>query len=254
MAMTRATRERVTTMMKAWAETQAPKLQRWKEEDLSQSYPFHRLIFTNEDIAAARAERSIVTNMGNAFYPKLAEAIAQGRFNQVYLEHTIESELNDASCNLIEQIVTELRAPTRRRTVHRQPDQDTELNDILSSRGGGVSPRSVTADLYIGDFPDGPLFVELKSPLPNLDMTAESKRKMMYFLAMMNRLGNEGARAFLGLTYNPFGARSDYDHPYTKRIMDMEKEVLIGPELWDYIGGPGTYDELLEIIAEINPL
>jgi hypothetical protein len=36
--------------------------------------------------------------------------------------------------------------------------------------------------------------------------------------------------------------------------MDMEKEVLMGSELWDYIGGPGTYNELLEIIAEINPL
>ena len=240
--------------MRAWAQTQAPKLRRWRETDLSNSYPFHRLIFTNEDIAAVRAERSIVTNMGNAFYPKLAEVVAKGRFNEVALEHTIEGELNDASCNLIEQIVTELRAPTRGRNTRRQPDQNTELADVLNSRGGGVSIRSATADLYIGDFTNGPLFVELKSPLPNLDMTAESKRKMMYFLAMMNRQGAEGAEAYLGLTYNPFGTRDKYNHPYTKRIMDMEKEVLMGSELWDYIGGPGTYNELLEIIAEINPL
>ena len=252
--MTPETHRRVMEMMRAWADTQIPKLARWRQTDLTQSYPFHCLVFTNEDIAAVRAERSIVTNMGNAFYPKLAEAIAKGRYNEVSLEHTIQGELNDASCNMIEQIVTELRAPTRGRSTRRQPDQDAELDDILNSRGGGVSIRSVTADLYIGDYVDGPLFVELKSPLPNLDMTAESKRKMMYFLAMMNRQGSEGAQAFLGLTYNPFGNRTDYRHPYTRRIMDMEKEVLIGSELWDYIGGPGTYDELLEIIAEINPL
>ena len=252
--MTPETRRIVTAMMRDWADTQAPKLRRWREEDLSQSYPFHRLIFTNEDIAAARAERSIVTNMGSAFYPRLAQAVAQGRFNEVSLEYTIQGELNDAACNMIEQIVTELRAPIRQRTNRARPDKNRELADILSSRGGGVSVRSVKADLHIGDFPDGPLFVELKSPMPNLDMTAESKRKMMYFLAMMNRQGFEGATAFLGLTYNPFGTRADYDHPYTERIMDMDQEVLIGSELWDHIGGPGTYNELLEIIAEINPI
>ena len=101
--MTPETRRRVMDMMRAWANTQIPKLRRWRESDLSQSYPFHRLVFTNEDIAAVRAERSIVTNMGNAFYPRLAETIARGRFSEVALEHTLEGELNDASCNMIEQ-------------------------------------------------------------------------------------------------------------------------------------------------------
>jgi predicted Rossmann-fold nucleotide-binding protein len=31
--------------------------------------------------------------------------------------------------------------------------------------------------------------------------------------------------------------------------MDMEREVLIGEEFWDKIGGPGTYNELLEILT-----
>ena len=32
----------------------------------------------------------------------------------------------------------------------------------------------------------------------------------------------------------------------------MERQVLMGNELWDMIGGPGTYDELLEIIADVH--
>ena len=107
--------------------------------------------------------------------------------------------------------------------------------------------------MYVGDFQDGPLFVELKTPLPNLDIAAESKKKMLYFLAIMDRQNVPGAKAFLGLTYNPFVTRARYRHSFTSRIMDMENEVLIGSELWDYIGGPGAYDELLEIVTEINP-
>ena len=87
----------------------------------------------------------------------------------------------------------------------------------------------------------------------NLDIVAESKRKILYFLAIMNRRGMERAGAFLGLTYNPFVTRAKYNWPYTPQVMDMEREVLIGSEFWNYIGGLGTYNEILEIIAEINP-
>lgn len=59
-------------------------------------------------------------------------------------------------------------------------------------------------------------------------------------------------KTFLALYYNPFVYREAYAHGFTKRIMDMEAEVLIGEEFWDKIGGPGTYEELLAIVDEIK--
>jgi hypothetical protein len=32
--------------------------------------------------------------------------------------------------------------------------------------------------------------------------------------------------------------------------MDIKKEVLIGEEMWDKIGGKGTFEELLQILDE----
>ena len=52
-------------------------------------------------------------------------------------------------------------------------------------------------------------------------MAAESKRKMLYFLAMMDRRGIAGAQAYLGFPYNPYLTRDKYGHSYTKQIMDM---------------------------------
>ena len=247
------TRDEVKNLMQAWVAAQSPKLGKWSADDIGGAYPFHRLVFTDEAIAAARAERSIVTNMGSVLYPRLARTIALGRFENVVLEHTVEGSLNNAACNRIEQIVTELREPRRKGVPKTKPDRDAELASVLAATNGDLAERAVTADLYIGDFTDGPLFMELKTPLVNLDIAAESKRKMLYFLAMMQRDGQTGAQAFLGLTYNPFVTRAEYKHSPPKRVLDMEKEVLIGSETWDYIGGPGTYDALLEIIAEINP-
>jgi hypothetical protein len=215
------------------------------------------LIFPDEAILAARAERSIVTVMGDRLYPNLAKAIALDRFSDVQTNYAVEGNVNDAACNMIEQIVTELRARQIKGIPRRTPNQIEELRDIYNSRGGGLSFRSVIADLYIGDYTKGPLLIELKTPLPNLDIAAESKRKILYYLAIMNRKGVIGAQAFLGFTYNPFVTREKYKHSYTKQIMDMKREVLMGEEFWDYIGGPGTFTELLNVIDEarkhINP-
>ncbi len=247
-----STRETVGRILREFAIDQLPKLTRWTLDDVRQGYPFHRLFFPDEAILASRVERSVVTSMGTSLYPQLAEAIARDQYEKVFLGHTIEGTLNDAAINMIEQIVTELRTPPRRREVDRRPDHETEIRDILESRGGGQSPRAATADLYVEDFRGGPLFVELKSPLPNLDVAAESKRKMLYYLAIKNRQGVIGSKAFLGLTYNPFVTRAQYRHSFTKQIMDMERQVLMGHELWDYLGGAGTYSELLALIEQIS--
>ena len=246
------TRQQIKNVMEAWVESQEPKLRRFNVDTIRQGYPFHQLIFSPDALLAARTERSIVTSMGSELYPRIAVELARDRFQNVVTEHNIAGEVNDAACNMIEQIITELREPGRR-TDRRRPSRPSELDSILELRDGELLQRSVIADLYVGDFEGGPLFVELKTPLPNLDIAAESKKKMLYFLAIMERQNIAGAKAFLGLTYNPHVTRANYRHSFTNRIMDMENEVLIGSELWDYIGGPGAYDELLEIVSEINP-
>jgi hypothetical protein len=85
--------------------------------------------------------------------------------------------------------------------------------------------------------------------LPNLDIAAESKKKILTFLALHR--GNH-PQAYLAFAYNPFISREAYNHPFTSQIMDLEAEVLMGEEFWDKIGGKGTYSELLDVIAEVK--
>ncbi|MEW5994301.1 MAG: TdeIII family type II restriction endonuclease, partial [Candidatus Zixiibacteriota bacterium] len=87
----------------------------------------------------------------------------------------------------------------------------------------------VTAGLSIGDFESGPFFAEIKSPLPNLDVAAESKRKLLTFVAMNT---GRNPQAFLAFAYNPFLSREAYHHTFNNQIMDMKAEVLMGSEFW----------------------
>ena len=62
---------------------------------------------------------------------------------------------------------------------------------------------------------------------------------------------NKNPQAYLALYYNPFYPKR-YEHRFTQQIMDMNEEVLIGEDLWNKLGGKGTYDELLRIIEEVR--
>jgi len=210
-------------------------------DELKKAFPFHSLFFPEEALISFKQQRSIVTKMGMTLYPKIAELVAKDRYEDVNLDHEIIGEVEVAKINVIDRIINDLRAGRIR------PNFNEETKSILSAKSVEKRKVRIIADLFVGDFKPGPLFMEIKSPRPNLDVCAESKKKMLFFRAIF---ADKQPQAFLAFPYNPFVHRKNYKHSFTERIMDLDHEVLIGEEMWNKLGGKGTYDELLAIIEE----
>lgn len=236
----------IRTFVGEFLQEKARALPAWDIDELKRAYPFYPLFLSDDELLGFKKERSLTTKFGQGFYPQLAKIIGQDVYREVSLEHETRGQVNSAACEFLEQIVTELR--------HKQrvPDRAKELSDILGSLGGGISERVAVCDLFIGDFRNGPLCIELKGPRPNLDTAAGAKRNMLYFLSIMHRAGHSNAQAFLGFYYNPWIERAEYGHWATKQIIDMDNEVLMGAELWDYIGGTGTFDQMIPILEDVR--
>ncbi len=69
------------------------------------------------------------------------------------------------------------------------------------------------------------------------------------------KAGNPDYQVYFGLYYNPGGpAKADYNWSVPNKIFDMQGDdiVLIGQEYWDFLGGKGTYESLLEIFTEVG--
>lgn len=53
------------------------------------------------------------------------------------------------------------------------------------------------------------------------------------------------------IPYNPYEP-----HPYNRWTMrgmlDLDKELKVGAEFWDFLGGDGTYNDLLDIFERIG--
>ncbi|MES4787528.1 MAG: hypothetical protein C4294_18885 [Nitrospiraceae bacterium] len=239
--MRKATRKAVHQLLKNFAQKS---LLTYDVEFLKKAYPFHRLFFDDVGLVAFKQERSVVTKMGQTLYPELARLVAADKHHEVQREKKIEGELSVTMDSTIRRIVGELRAKQR------IPNHALEIAEVVNAKASGkrVSVR-VIADLYIGDFPTGPFFAEIKTPLPNLDICAESKLKILTFEALRH---TENARGYLVFAYNPFVTRAAYAHGFTKQLMDMDKEVLMGEEFWNVIGGRRTFTELLDIIDAVG--
>lgn len=235
------TRQSVHHLLKAFAQKS---LKTYDAETLKRAYPFHRLFFDEAGLVAFKQERSMVTKMGQSLYPELARLIAAERYSDVAREKVIDGQLKTTTVNAIDHIVRDLRAKRR------EPDHAQETREISKASASTTKTSvRVIADLFIGDFPSGPFFAEIKTPLPNLDICAESKSKILTFEALLRR---KKAHGYLAFAYNPFITRAAYAHGFTKQVMDMQTEVLMAEEFWDTIGGIGTFAALLSVIDTVG--
>jgi hypothetical protein len=117
----------------------------------------------------------------------------------------------------------------------------------LSSRTGEDRPGQATADLYIGDFEGNPLGLEFKTPWPKKEDCVRSKKRILLFkLILMER----GAQAYMAFPYDPFGGWDNWF--WTAPQIFDRREVKIAAEVWDMLGGDGTYNELVEMASNIG--
>jgi len=58
--------------------------------------------------------------------------------------------------------------------------------------------------------------------------------------------------AWWGVPYNPYGTDAAYDHPYPARFFDFTNDVKLGGDFWDFVGGPGTFEQLLGLYRAVG--
>jgi len=208
-------------------------------------YPFHIIFFPLDYVVISEVERSITAGVGLAFYTGIAELIARARFREVKKNHTFRFELDEARVRKVDDILDALDRKRRR------PDYLAEGREIVAVSSGVVRVVEVTADFYIGDYEyrgeEMPALIEFKTPWPKKEDCVRSKRRMLLFRAAHNLK----ALALVGFPYNPFKSREDVWWTI-KQFFDLDHEALFGRDLWDFIGGKGTFDELASIAEEVS--
>lgn len=205
--------------------------------------PFHEALLSKEIIKASAFERSFSTSFGQGPIEKISQLLALDRGDHAERQKETMANTYKGALDQIERILSDLRAGNR------TPNWSNEVRTILAVNRGDTDVRRVISDLYIRR-EQKDIFISIKTVKPNLDQAEIAKRDMFTLLA-----NDPTCETYLGLYYNP-GGPDKYDYNWTMpfKIFNMREDkcVLIGKGYWDLIGGTGTYEELLQLFAEVG--
>ena len=242
-AETRAqVRALVSEFMEKWIADSIPgaELERIAREGVSPSgllTPFHDALVPGITLLG---ERSFSTRLGNR-HEKIAAVVAA----EVHAEVRQPHDLSGAIPVLSREFITQRIGALERREA--QPNAHYEREQIFSHFGNEVN-AATRIDLYIRTHGGEDHYFEIKSAKPNKGQCIEMKQRLLTALAIRR---HKPSHTWWGVPYNPYG-RGEYRHVYPLAFFDFEHEVMLGEPFWDFVGGAGTYEELLEVYREVG--
>ena len=232
----------ISEFMERWIASAIPaaELERIAREGVSPSgllTPFHDALVPGITLLG---ERRFSTRLGN-LHERVAAVVAA----EVHAEVRQPHDLAGAIPVLSREFITQRIGALERREA--RPDARFEREQILGRFGNEVN-AATRIDLYVQTNEGETHLFEIKSAKPNKGQCIEIKQRLLPALAIRR---DEATRTWWGVPYNPYG-RGEYRHAYPLAFFDFEREVMIGAPFWDFVGGPGTYDELLDVYRQIG--
>jgi type II restriction enzyme len=92
----------------------------------------------------------------------------------------------------------------------------------------------------------------LKTAKPNVSNFKDFKRTLLEWVAIaLAENPNAKVNSLIAIPYNPYEPQP-YERWTLKGMLDLEKELRVAEEFWDFIGGEGAYQDLLNIFERIG--
>lgn len=195
-----------------------------------------KLVQDVEKVASYSFIHSIATSLGMSIYEEVSKIIASSSAKEADTQVDVGGLLSAAQKTTISNIVRELR------NGERKVNKAKETREVLaaSARGGKPHKENNKADFYMKRGRTEYYF-EIKTAKPNIPGFTSVKRQLLEWVARKRK----PVKTILVLPYNPY-----YPEPYERfseqGLLEKKKELLIAEEYWDFLGGRGTYRQLLK--------
>ena len=217
------------------------KFQSYKKPE-TDNMPFHYRLLGKDRMALFSFIQSLNTTFGVSIYEPVAIALAQGRFRVAKNQVKPADEISAQAHQQIQTIIDGLG------TGDEDPNKPTEIQEIRNvCRSGTLDKVNLTqVDIWLENY-DGELFlIDLKTVKPNKGDFEKFKRTLLEWTAAeLARDPEVVVNTIIGIPYNPYEPKP-YQRWTMKGMFDLDHDVLIAEKLWDFLGGEGSYIDLLD--------
>jgi type II restriction enzyme len=214
------------------------KFQQYKPE--SNNMPFHYRLLGKDRMALYSFIQSLNTSFGTSIFEPVAVELAKDRFKKVERQYEIGNEISSGCQEVIQNIINDL-------TLGKLPNKEQEFRLIKEKVNFGKLKKlkTVKVDLYI-ETVDGEIFLfDLKTAKPNISNFKDFKRTLLEWVAIaLTNNPKAKVNSLIAIPYNPYEPQP-YERWTIKGMLD-DQELMVGKEFWDFLGGEGAYEDLLD--------
>lgn len=210
--------------------------------------PFHARLLGKDRLALFKFIQSLNTGFGTTIYEPVALALAKENFKSATAQAVAGNQISVKAQAEIQKIMDRLTA------ADATPNKSEEIERVRAVANSGkmakVKPTKV--DLMFESKSGEYFLCDIKTVKPNIGNFKEFKRTLLEWAAVM-LVGAPDAKVntFVAIPYNPY-APKPYNRWTIRGMLDLQSELKVAEEFWDFLGGENTYDDLLDCFERVG--
>ncbi len=210
--------------------------------------PFHTRLLGKDRLSLYSFIHSINTNFGTTIFEPVAISLARSKFKVAESQYIAGTHMSEKAQYEIQRIMDNLTA------AYQKPNKLEEIEIIRKVCQDGeirkVKPTKV--DVFLIDENDSLFLFDIKTAKPNKGGFKEFKRTLLEWAAcIFAKDPNADVNTLIAIPYNPYAPK-----PYTRWTMagmlNLEHELKVAEEFWDFLGGEGSYNDLLDCFERVG--
>jgi type II restriction enzyme len=210
--------------------------------------PFHTRLLGKDRLALYSFIHSLNTNFGTTIFEPVAVSLASSKFKVANLQMKSGTQISEQAQYEIQKIMDDLTA------ANNKPDKQKEIEIIrkVCQKGEMRTVKPTRVDVYL-ESNDGEIYLfDIKTAKPNKGGFKEFKRTLLEWVAtVLSENPKAKINTLIAIPYNPYEPK-----PYSRWTMagmlDLEEELKVAEEFWDFLGGKGAYDDLLGCFERVG--
>ena len=211
--------------------------------------PFHFRLLGRDRMALFSFIQSLNTTFGTSIYEPVAETLAELHFGATNAkkQYEVGTSISKEAQYEIQDIIDGL-------TTGKNPDKPKEIERIrrVCDKGEMSILKSVKADLFIRRNDGSIHLFDLKTVKPNKSNFKDFKRTLLEWIAIyLAKYPSAEINSYIAIPYNPYEPEP-YERWTMKGMLDLEHELKVAEEFWNFLGNGNIYDELLDCFEKVG--
>jgi type II restriction enzyme len=212
------------------------------------SMPFHTRLLGKDRMALFSFIHSLNTNFGTSVFEPVALALASSSFASAASQQTAGTQISSEAHRIIQNIMDGLA------TASTSPNKPEEINAIraVCRQGEMINVKLTKVDIKLVA-QNGTIYLfDIKTAKPNAGGFKEFKRTLLEWIAAtLASNPTADVQSLIAIPYNPYEPQP-YNRWTMRGMLDLPNELKVANEFWDFIGGEGAYQDLLNIFERIG--